>query len=629
MLKLASRAALAALVCTVSSHALAQSSAWRISESTGAVTVRRGDGQAVAKSGMTVQPGDAIVTGAGGRAVIVHDRDFVTVAGNSRVRVPVDASSSGITRLFQELGNALFRIEKRGKPHFAVDTPYLAAVVKGTTFSITVGAENTSLQVTEGVVEVATTDGGARDLVRPGSIAMIAAKARYRLSISGDQNRVIESPGHAAAAGNAAPTAPASVPSDPGEAITEPTPAADDVGGTQANGSVDEKIEPELLNATTPVDTPPNSIETETIGMVISSKPVDLGKVTGGLVTGGLGTAAAPIALASASAVREARYTGVIPTPGGSTNKASGDHGNEPDAGANSIEDAAGRGADSQASPPVNTGSGGGTSTGNGSEPGKDGSDNGSAKGASTDDQTPSVEQPGKNGGEGTGAENPETVGDKGPAAEKPSTDDGKGPGAEKPDKGDGKGSGVEEPSKDEGEGSGADKPGKAEDKGSGAEESSKDDGKGSGADKPGKDDDKASGVGKPNNGDDKGSGADKPGKDDGKGSDAEKPGKDDSKGSGADKPGKDDGKGSGADKPGKDDGNGSGADKPDKGDGKGSDAEKPGKDDGKGSGADKPGKDDGKGSGADKPGKDDGNGSGADKPGKDDGKESSGKGKD
>jgi ferric-dicitrate binding protein FerR (iron transport regulator) len=39
--------------------------------------------------------------------------------------------------------------------------------VKGTTFSVTVSPTGASVQVIEGAVEVATNDGGARQLVEP------------------------------------------------------------------------------------------------------------------------------------------------------------------------------------------------------------------------------------------------------------------------------------------------------------------------------------------------------------------------------------------------------------------------------------------------------------------------------
>ena len=50
------------------------------------------------------------------------------------------------------------------------------------------------MQVVEGAVEVSTDDGGARDLIRPGSVAMVAAGDRYRLSVQGTDAHTIDSP---------------------------------------------------------------------------------------------------------------------------------------------------------------------------------------------------------------------------------------------------------------------------------------------------------------------------------------------------------------------------------------------------------------------------------------------------
>ena len=199
MIKTLTRSVTAALLICASSQAIAQSSGWMVSEVSGPVFVDRDGKRVAARRGATVEVGDTIATGARARAVLVHQNDFVTVASNSRVRIPKESKNSSITQFFQEIGNAIFRVEKKGTPHFKVDTPYLAAVVKGTTFSVTVGAEGSSLQVTEGLVEVSTLDGGARDLVRPGDVAMISAGDKYRLSISGDQSIVIDSPARPAA----------------------------------------------------------------------------------------------------------------------------------------------------------------------------------------------------------------------------------------------------------------------------------------------------------------------------------------------------------------------------------------------------------------------------------------------
>ena len=249
------RLVLGALLTTSSAQAMAQSAGWVVSEVRGPVTIVSAQGRAGATRGMAIQPGDTIVTGSGARAVLVHSKDFVTVSSNSRIRIPAEARESSITRFFQELGNAIFNVEKRNAPHFSVDTPYLAAVVKGTVFSVTVGADRSALQVTEGVVEVSTMDGGARELIRPGSIAMIAASDRYRLTISGDAARVVDSP--------ARPPAPASTQTLPPASTAEP-------------------------GAATPVAAPTESSVPlgERISQAVESKPVDLALATNGVLSG-------------------------------------------------------------------------------------------------------------------------------------------------------------------------------------------------------------------------------------------------------------------------------------------------------------------------------------------------------
>ena len=270
MLKVFSRVAVAAFLCSVSSQAIAQSAQWFVSEAKGPVSVLRQGERVAASRGTPVNAGDALVTGAGASAVLVHDKDFVTVAANSRIRIPEVQQASGFTRFIEDFGNAIFRIEKRGIPHFSVDTPYLAAVVKGTTFSVTVGADSTSLQVTEGVVEVSTLDGGARDLVRPGSIAMIAAGDRYRLNISGDQPAVIDSPQRAP-----------EMPANPTDAVVAPVPATE-----PADTAAPESKQPSSSPEAKVADAPQQAMALPKIETLIASKPLDLGKATNGMVTG-------------------------------------------------------------------------------------------------------------------------------------------------------------------------------------------------------------------------------------------------------------------------------------------------------------------------------------------------------
>ena len=163
-----------------SEMALAATEGWRISEASGKVSVLRAGRQTVAARGGTLMAGDIVQTGAGGRAVMARDEEFVVVAPNSRLQIPGE-DRTGFTRFVQEVGNAIFKVRKRATQHFSVETPYLAAVVKGTTFSITVDENGSSVQVVEGMVEVSTLDGASRELLGAGDIAAVDGDDMGRL----------------------------------------------------------------------------------------------------------------------------------------------------------------------------------------------------------------------------------------------------------------------------------------------------------------------------------------------------------------------------------------------------------------------------------------------------------------
>jgi hypothetical protein len=151
-------------------------------------------------------------------------------------------------QLIEDWGSALFKIEKKSTPHFGVQTPYLAAVVKGTTFTVTVGPEDAKVKVTEGAVEVSTLDGGATDLVRPGSLAMVGRSDLYRLTVEGIGAKELRS--------TAAPLA---------GVVTVKTPNEASVAKGDNRSARAESVR---------------------IAKAIGEKPMSLAKLTGGLVEG-------------------------------------------------------------------------------------------------------------------------------------------------------------------------------------------------------------------------------------------------------------------------------------------------------------------------------------------------------
>jgi hypothetical protein len=89
------------------------------------------------------------------------------------------------TTILQQAGSILLEVEKRNVKHFEVETPYLAAVVKGTQFRVSVNAAGTSVDVLRGQVEVADFKSGQIAQLLPGQMATAFAQGKAGLTLSG------------------------------------------------------------------------------------------------------------------------------------------------------------------------------------------------------------------------------------------------------------------------------------------------------------------------------------------------------------------------------------------------------------------------------------------------------------
>jgi hypothetical protein len=149
---------------------------WRIVQSVGVVRAGGAGFMPAAVQPKQALPADAWVeTGTNGRVVLVRGRESIMLGPSSRVQLPSE-EVNGNTQVLQTIGSALYQVGKQKAPHFQVDTPYLAAVVKGTTFTITVTEAGSSVEVTEGLVQVATLDGSDTDFVQPGFSGIVTKK---------------------------------------------------------------------------------------------------------------------------------------------------------------------------------------------------------------------------------------------------------------------------------------------------------------------------------------------------------------------------------------------------------------------------------------------------------------------
>ncbi len=159
---------------------------WRVSKTSGEVSVAAGDGdQTPLIAGATLKPGDSVRTGQNGRALLIRGEETILVSPNSSVGLPVAKKEGLQTTIIQQSGSILLEVEKKNVKHFEVETPYLAAVVKGTQFRVTVGNKDSRVDVLRGQVEVADFKTGQYAMVAPGQAAQVSSAGTAGLALSG------------------------------------------------------------------------------------------------------------------------------------------------------------------------------------------------------------------------------------------------------------------------------------------------------------------------------------------------------------------------------------------------------------------------------------------------------------
>ncbi|WP_314962843.1 FecR family protein [Bradyrhizobium cosmicum] len=177
----------AALILGMASGAsAADDGVWSVSKSSGEVWVAANGVQQVSlgQEG-TLKPGDTIRTGRNGRLLLVRGEETILISPNSVVGLPVEKKEGLSTTIIQQAGSILLEVEKRNVKHFEVETPYLAAVVKGTQFSVTVAAGSTKVGVLRGQVEVSDFKTGQIARVMPGQAATALEHGKPGLTLTG------------------------------------------------------------------------------------------------------------------------------------------------------------------------------------------------------------------------------------------------------------------------------------------------------------------------------------------------------------------------------------------------------------------------------------------------------------
>lgn len=161
-------AAVAAVLVCLPSFALADD--WVATKLRG-VVLQLVDGDWVKLKRGDVVPDDRVIrTLKFGRVAFERGNETIDLGGDTQVQI-IDRSGRQFTTVKQYFGTVAVDAEAQNVQHFAVSTPHLAAVVKGTRFTVVSGKDQAKVTVQRGHVAVEDDDTHQKTLLAAGQAA--------------------------------------------------------------------------------------------------------------------------------------------------------------------------------------------------------------------------------------------------------------------------------------------------------------------------------------------------------------------------------------------------------------------------------------------------------------------------
>jgi hypothetical protein len=206
---------------------------WTAARLRGEVFVYR-DGWVKLERGDVVADDSIIRTLGRGRVSFTRGAETIDLLPDSQIRI-IDQTGRKFTTVMSDYGGVEIDAEVQNVEHFSVATPFLAAVVKGTHFSVSTGASGSEVSVQRGRVFVE--DSSSRDTVTIVAGQTASTSSSETLIITGAPTGAIHAP-----VINAPPIVTPAVPAVAPVPATPPDYPADDssddpVVETPANGN--------------------------------------------------------------------------------------------------------------------------------------------------------------------------------------------------------------------------------------------------------------------------------------------------------------------------------------------------------------------------------------------------------
>lgn len=151
--------------------------AWRVTRVSGDAWAIRDNSPTRLAAGTQLATGDVVRTGPKGRVQIARGAEAMMLGANTSIAL-APGSRPEVTSVVQQTGTLTLDIEKKSTPHFEVETPFLVAAVKGTRFVVTVRPNGAAVDVSRGLVQVASVKTGQSIAVAPGQRTNITPETK-------------------------------------------------------------------------------------------------------------------------------------------------------------------------------------------------------------------------------------------------------------------------------------------------------------------------------------------------------------------------------------------------------------------------------------------------------------------
>ena len=138
-------------MAVVLSASTAMADEWTVVRLRGGVFALESGAWVQLERGSVVSDERVIKSASNGRVTLVRDAETIELGPDTTAQIE---DRSGFTTVYNHQGTVGIDAEARNVQHFAVQTPFLAAVVKGTAFTVQTSAKASTVTVDRGTVQV-------------------------------------------------------------------------------------------------------------------------------------------------------------------------------------------------------------------------------------------------------------------------------------------------------------------------------------------------------------------------------------------------------------------------------------------------------------------------------------------